>query len=149
MIKLREEMEDLHSLWLKTNGEQGARIDFTKGNLTDAIFEKCNLDNVSFKNSILQSANFTRADLKYSMFSKVDLTMAHFIVTNFYLANFTGSIFTQACFDRTTFQKANLIGVDLSPAILTETDALKLIYPPAPRTPLLTPTKIRNRKKLS
>jgi uncharacterized protein YjbI with pentapeptide repeats len=87
------------------------RIDLSKKDISNSIFNYCILRHSNFENSILKESNFSYSDLYDSNFHKADfsranLSYAHFRSSKGMEANFTDSSIRDAIFSESDFSNA-------------------------------------------
>ena len=80
-------------------------VDFTKANLTDAVFEWTTIGYCTFKNTNLSGANFEKqCQISHSTFTDVDFNNASYNYSNFNNSKFINCSFVDA---RMNYNKAN------------------------------------------
>lgn len=135
IIGYEEELNKIleqHKLWLETNGNEGARanfseadleyVNFSGANLERAIFDKANLFGANLSRANLFQANFFKADLFEASLFEADLRGSNFEEANLVTANLCGADFFEATLSKANLSGANLCRVDLSEADLLGAD---------------------------
>jgi uncharacterized protein YjbI with pentapeptide repeats len=130
MVFALQDVLQQHSLWLRSNGTEGARADLRGKSLefagSDVLvgstvlngvdlrradFRGAKMRNVDFTGADLQVARFDQANLRWAVLANTDLRFATFISANLQSANLRG-----ANLNLVSFVNADLTGADLTGA---------------------------------
>jgi uncharacterized protein YjbI with pentapeptide repeats len=133
-----EEMIRLHQLWLKTQGDDGKKLNLSDYdlrnapnlggyNLTMIVAERCIFYGHDFSGASLQAANLRSSDFRHCIFKCADLRGSNFSKCNMVGAKFISAHLEPLYFDnnrtlRTNFSGVNLRYADFSGATLIEVD---------------------------
>jgi len=110
--ELKEIIEN-HNMWLKSEGAEGQRADFSNANLSHRDLSGANLAGVKFTGADATCANISECDLRYIDFSNSDLNYTDFTNSNLTGANFTNSNLNNAHLTGANLEGADLEGADL------------------------------------
>ena len=94
---------DDHKLWLKTNGEKGARANLRYANLSYAELSSANLSYAELSSANLSYANLRYADLRYANLSYADLRYANLSYAELSSANLSYANLRYADLDYSAF----------------------------------------------
>jgi uncharacterized protein YjbI with pentapeptide repeats len=111
----------LHEQWLRSDGQEGKRANFTGAdlrqadlrglNLSRAVMTGALLERAIFSDAILHETDLTDAKLDYAQFQRADLSRA---VLN--RASTSGTIFSQSLLSGACFVRVNGINTDFADA---------------------------------
>ncbi|HVM74299.1 MAG TPA: pentapeptide repeat-containing protein [Candidatus Saccharimonadales bacterium] len=85
------EILDQHRMWVETNGETGARGEFSGANLSDADLTGVNLQGAQLQKANLRGADLSMANLRNTNLVEADLREANLLGTEFSGANLMGT----------------------------------------------------------
>jgi hypothetical protein len=125
MRKLTESEQAIvrsHTLWIDTNGREGACADFSGANLNYADLSDLNLSKANFSGAQLVYANLSNTYLSFSNFSSANLAEANLSRSYSHKANLAGARLVKADLSYACFSNVNLENVQLRETILVETN---------------------------
>jgi hypothetical protein len=111
MENLKGKLEQ-HSLWVKSGGKEGNKIDLSGANLRGIYLNRANLSGANLSGANLSGANLEGACLSCAYLSNVDLSKA----------DLSGANLSNVDLNKADLSGANLSDVNLSGANLSSTD---------------------------
>lgn len=121
-----------HGLWLRSDGQKGAKADLSGTDLSEALLSETSLMLANLSRSRLSGAtmvliDLSQADLSRSDLSDADLSGADLLLSNFFHADLSGADLSVADLSGANLSQARLTGAalpqaDLSRASLTGAD---------------------------
>ncbi|MCU0570822.1 MAG: pentapeptide repeat-containing protein [Oculatellaceae cyanobacterium Prado106] len=84
-----------HRLWLESNGEEGASVNWSESNLSAANLQNVDLKDANLSAANLQNANLRSANLSFADLSDADLSHADLSYANLSYANLSHADLSQ------------------------------------------------------
>lgn len=103
-----------HSLWMLSNGQEGAMADLSNTNLSFADLSSVNLSFANLRNANLHHTNLSNADLSNANLSFTDLSSANLSNANLHDAYLSFANLSSANLHHANLHHANLSYADLS-----------------------------------
>jgi hypothetical protein len=111
-----------HSLWMLSNGQEGAIADLSNANLSFANLSSVNLRHANLRNANLHHANLSFANLSNANLSFTDLSSANLSSANLHHANLSFANLSYANLHHANLSYTNLSYANLSSVNLSNAD---------------------------